>query len=210
MSRNHPSILILFIQLITISLFSAAAASAQDSLWTNQYTGRIDAETMITVRTNEDINADNSDGRVFLAYVAKDVRDSEGIITVPKGSAVELLVRKAASGELVLDLKSITIYGIPYSIETGEDLPRGAEKERTGANFRYAGASPLIGAIIGGAPGGRKGRPSRGAAGTDQRAQMWTEGPTVHIPSDSLVVIRLNEPLREPRIDRYYKRNVAR
>jgi hypothetical protein len=48
--------------------FFARGASAQSA-------GTIDAGTTITVRTNEQINAGNSDGRVFSGVVEQDVAD---------------------------------------------------------------------------------------------------------------------------------------
>ena len=204
--RTHRFGFLVFIELIATAMVFAGAAIAQDSLWTNQYTGRIDAETTMTVRVNEDIDAENSTDRVFLGYVAKDVKDAEGIITVPEGSAVELVVRRAANDELLLDLRAVTVYGRRYSVQT--DGGEAREKERTGGTFRYAAGSAPAAAVIGGVPGA--GRDARIRTGMGAGARMWTAGQTVHIPVDSLVVVRLKEPLREPRIDRYYKRDGAR
>ena len=49
----------------------AASANAQGS-------GTIDAGTTIVVRTNEDINAKDADGRVFSGVVEQDVRPATG------------------------------------------------------------------------------------------------------------------------------------
>jgi hypothetical protein len=75
--------------------------------------GTIDAGTTIAVRTNEAIDAKDSDGRVFSGEVAEDVMDRAGRVAVPKGSKVEMVVRKAADNEneLVLDLDSVISHG---------------------------------------------------------------------------------------------------
>src|SRR5687767_1771482 len=68
--------------------------------------GTIDAGTVIPVRTSEEINVTTSDGRVFSAAVDQDVRDNRGQVALPRGTHVELLVRKASNEEYVLDLES--------------------------------------------------------------------------------------------------------
>src|SRR5687767_11943714 len=58
--------------------------------------GAIDAGTTISVRTNEDINVNDDDGRVFSGAIDKDVLSRTGNVAIPKGSAVELVVREVA------------------------------------------------------------------------------------------------------------------
>src|ERR1051326_6248478 len=69
------------------ALSLASGASAQSP-------GTIDAGTTITVRTNEEINASNSDGRVFSGVVDQDVVDRGGNVAIPKGAHVEMLVQR--------------------------------------------------------------------------------------------------------------------
>src|SRR5262245_61300210 len=73
--------------------------------------GAIDAGTTITVRTNEAIDSDDSDGRVFSGSVAQDVMDRRGNLAIPRGSDVELVVKRASNKELILDLDSVTVNG---------------------------------------------------------------------------------------------------
>src|SRR5437762_1315026 len=82
------------------TLSFAIGASAQSS-------GTIDAGTTITVRTNEQINASKSDGRVFTGVVDQDVVNRSGNVAIPRGSNVELLVRKISNNEVALDLDSV-------------------------------------------------------------------------------------------------------
>src|SRR5690242_13571477 len=115
--RIHRSACVVFTGLIVTIMIVAGSSNAQDSLWTQRYTGRIDADTMITVRINQDITADTTTDQRFLGYVAEDVRNHEGIITVPGGATVELVVRRATNGELRLDLSAISFFGQRYIIE---------------------------------------------------------------------------------------------
>src|SRR5262245_28972691 len=121
-----------FLSLAVVStLCFSGAASAQGRSAT------IDAGTTISVRTNEAIDAKDSDGRVFSGEVAEDVMDRSGRVAVPKGSKVEMIVRKAADNEneLVLDLDSVMVNGRRYSVES-ESTSVSAGKEGLGKNKR--------------------------------------------------------------------------
>src|SRR5438093_2584006 len=80
------------------------------------YAQTIDAGTAVTIRTNENIEAKDTDGRVFTGVVDQDVRNRNGNLVIPRGSNVELLVRKASNTEVALDLDSITINGVRYGV----------------------------------------------------------------------------------------------
>src|SRR6185369_7652919 len=79
--------------------------------------GIIDAGTTITVRTNETIDAKDSDGRVFSGVIEQDVVNRNGNIAIPKGSDVELVVRQTSDKEVALDLDSVMVNGQRYSIQ---------------------------------------------------------------------------------------------
>src|SRR4051812_30214915 len=81
-----------------------------------QRAGTIEAGTTIDVRTNEEINTDNSDGRIFSGTVERDVQDGRGNVAIPRGSWVELVVRKI-SDQFELDLESVSIEGQRYAIQ---------------------------------------------------------------------------------------------
>ena len=164
--------------------------------------GTIDAGTTIAVRTNEAIDAKDSDGRVFSGEVAEDVMDRAGRVAVPKGSKVEMVVRKAADNEneLVLDLDSVMVNGQRYSVES-ESSSVSAGKEGIGKNKRtgkYVGGGAAIGAIIGAIAGGGKGAAIGAGAGAaaGAGAQVLTRGHNIEVPPESLVTFRLTEPLR--------------
>jgi hypothetical protein len=102
-----------FIFLITgiafLSLCIAGSAGAQSSR-------AIPAGTTINVRTTESIDAMDSDGQVFRGTVDHDVRNGEGILVIPKGSSVELIIRRASENEFALDLDFIDIHGDRYGV----------------------------------------------------------------------------------------------
>src|SRR5437868_779713 len=64
--------------------------------------GIIDAGTTIQVRTNEEIKVSDSDGRVYSGAVDQDVTDNNGRLMIPRGSNVELVVRKTSGSDLAL------------------------------------------------------------------------------------------------------------
>src|SRR5207248_5899093 len=113
-----------------------------------------------TVRTNETINANDSDGRVFTGVVEQDVTNSNGNVAIPKGSNVELMVRKVSNNEVALDLDSVMINGQRYGVEAEENAVTSGRKEGIGANSRtgkYVGGGAVLGAIVGAIAGGGKG-----------------------------------------------------
>ncbi len=177
----------------------------------NYRSGTIDAGTTITVRTNESIDAKDSDGRVFSSVVEQDVLDRNGNIAIPRGSDAELIVKKTSDKELVLDLDSITVNGQRYSIqgETQTNAASSQRKEGIGANKRtgrYVGGGAAIGAIIGAIAGGGKGAAIGAGAGAaaGAGAQVLTRGGTVKVPAESLLTFRLAQPLRAGIADNGY------
>src|ERR1043165_2721666 len=87
-----------------------------------QSIGTIEAGTTITVRTNESINAGNSDGRVFSGAVDQDVVNSRGNVAIPRGANVELVVKTIAKNQVALDLESVTVNGQRYGIQTQDSV----------------------------------------------------------------------------------------
>src|SRR3954463_13773827 len=68
------------------ALCLAGSANAQSIYRSAGIRGTIDPGTMITVRTNETINANQSDGRIFSGVVDQDVLNRNGSIAIPRGS----------------------------------------------------------------------------------------------------------------------------
>jgi hypothetical protein len=171
----------------------------------------IDAGTTITVRTNEQITAGSSDGRVFSGVVDQDVINRGGSVAIPKGAGVELLVKNLSNNQVALDLDSVTINGQRYGIQT-EDSVIKPQADGVGANKRtgtYVGGGAAIGAIIGAIAGGGKGAAIGGGIGAAAGAgtQILTRGKSVNVPAESLVTFRLEQPLQTGIADSGFSRN---
>lgn len=121
--------------------------------------GVIDAGTTVAVRTVQEIET-NDNGKTFPGVVDRDVKARNGRILIPKGSDVELVVKKTSNDEVALDLDSVTVNGQRYSVEADPNAVDSDRKEGVGANKRtgkYVGGGAAIGAIIGAIAGGGKG-----------------------------------------------------
>ena len=161
----------------------------------------IEAGTTISVRTNETISADDSDGRVFSGSVDRDVRNRNGRVVVPRGSDVELVVKDTSNDELVLDLEAITVNNLRYTVNAEDSITQSERREGLGANKRtgkYVGGGALLGAIIGGIAGGGKGAAIGAGVGAAGGAgiQVATRGKEVNVPAESLLTFRLQQPMQ--------------
>jgi len=152
---------------------SMSMASAQDDR--NRYgdrdrerdrVTRIEPGTNIAVRTNQFINSNRGDNRVYTATVEQDVRGTNGRLAIPRGSQVELIVRVARDNDLILDLDSVIVNGQRYGVETAQN--------RIDANDRNPG---LVGAIVGAIQGGE------------------VRGREVRVPRDSVITFRVDRPM---------------
>lgn len=179
-------------------------------------TDRVPSGTQITVRTNDSIDAkDSNEGRIYTGVVSDDVRDNSGRVVIPRGSNAELIVRDTSDRNLVLDLESVSINGRRYSVSTQDEYisaDQGRNKEGVGANKRtgkYVGGGAVIGSIIGAIAGGGKGAAIGAATGAGAGAvtQTVTRGGNVRVPSESLVTFRLDRPLRIMEPDPGYDRD---
>jgi len=194
------------------SLCVAEIGSAQSTYRNSRAGGAIDAGTTITVRTNEGINAKDSDGRIYSGVVEQDVMNGNGNIAIPKGSDVELVVKRVADNEVALDLDSVMVNGQRYGIQSEDSVVNSERKEGIGANKRtgkYVGGGAVLGAIIGAIAGGGKGAAIGAGAGAaaGAGAQVLTRGKSVEVPAESLLTFRLTEPLQAGLVDNGYTQN---
>jgi len=178
-----------------------------------QGSGRIDSGTTITVRTNDAIDAKESDGRVYRGTVAEDVMNRAGAIVIPKGSDVEMVVKNTSNNDVALDLQSVMVNGQRYTVDTADQVVTSEErKEGIGANKRtgkYVGGGALLGAVIGAVTGGGKGAAIGAGVGAaaGAGAQVLTRGKSVYVPSESLITFRLDQPLRTGYSNTSYSQN---
>jgi hypothetical protein len=126
---------------------------------------RIEPGTNISVRTNDSIDAERADNRVYYGAVDQDVRGQNGRLAIPRGSRVELIVRVMRDNDLVLDLESVNVNGQRYAIQTDKNR---VESQRDNS---------LVGTILGAINGGQ------------------AQGRAVRIPRDSLLNFRVQAPL---------------
>jgi hypothetical protein len=133
---------------------------------------RLEPGTVIPVRTNEAIDVDRRDNRVYRGIVDQDVRGNNGRVAIPRGANVELIVRVERDNDLIIDLESVVVNGQRYAVRTDANRV-GSQRDES-----------LIGGIIGAIAGGE----ARGRA--------------VRIPRDSVVTFRLQRPLEMGVADR--------
>jgi len=144
-----------------------------------QRTTSIPSGTDITIRTNETIKTDAAQvatTQVYGGTVSEDVVDSSSRILVPKGSAAQLAVVKESDSSLALDLRSITVNGRRYMVQTADVAAASSKHGGIGANKRTgafvgggAVAGTLVGALAGGGKGAAIGITPRGGAFHDRR-----------------------------------------
>jgi hypothetical protein len=170
-------------------------------------TFEIAAGTQISVRNNEAIDSGNAaEGHTYAAEVTTDVRDANGAAVIPRGANAELVIKSVSSGgrikgaaDLVLALRSVSIGGKQYAVDTTDIRKEGSKG--IGANKRtgeFVGGGAALGGIIGAIAGGGKGAIIGGAtgAGAGGVTQVLTKGKSIKIPAETLMTFRLEEPVR--------------
>ena len=110
---------------------------------------RLEPGTVIPVRTNEAIDVERRDNRVYYGIVDQDVRGEDGRLAIPRGANVELIVRVERDNDLIIDLESVVVNGQRYAVRTD---PNRVASQRDDS---------LIGGIIGAINGDVRGRAVR-------------------------------------------------
>ncbi len=154
--------------LFSFSLLSGALAQDRDRDRDDRdrdRVTRIEPGTVIPVRTNDAIDVERKDNRVYRGTVDQDVRGENGRLAIPRGSQAEMIVRVASDNDLVIDIESVFVNGQRYAIQTDTNRQ---ESQRDNS---------LVGAIVGAIQGGQ------------------ARGRTVRIPRDSVLTFRLARPL---------------
>jgi len=173
----------------------------------NTKTNVLPVGTEVTVRTDETIDSGKAvQGQTFAGEIAKDVRDADGDVVIPRGSNAQLVILSASRGgrikgaaDLVLDLSSISIGGRRYRVDTADLAQKGraglGKNKRTG---EFVGGGAALGAIIGAIAGGGRGAAIGAASGAGAGAatQVLTRGGSIRVPAESLLTFKLDEPLR--------------
>ena len=163
------------------------------------------AETQLAIRTNENIDATQSDvGKTYSAEVARTIEDQNGNVLVPKGAPVALTIASVKNPTLgetqaELALHSITINGRRYLVSTNAVTQQGTGglgKNKKTAEMVGGGAllGTVIGAVAGGGKGAAIGAVLGGAGGAG--AQVLTKGKEVKVPAESVLTFQLSQPIR--------------
>lgn len=192
-------------------LVSPALGAAQS--W--EYINPIPAGTTLQVRTTEAIDTQSMDGRVFTGTIENDVRDAQGRLAIPRGATAELVVRRDADNDLVLDLDSVMVNGRRYGVDATRNRVGGGIDIRNsgiGANketARNVGGGALLGAILGAVIGGGDGAAAGAAAGAavGAGAQILTKGRRVNVPAEALLSYRLQSDMNLDIRDSGYDRD---
>jgi hypothetical protein len=183
-----------------VALLMPAVGSAQS--W--DYINPIPAGTSLQVRTTEPIDTQSMDGRIFTGTIENEVRDTQGRLAIPRGATAELVVRRDADDDLVLDLDSVTVNGRRYGVDATRNRVGGGgvdvRNSGIGANketARNVGGGALLGAILGAVIGGGDGAAAGAAAGAavGAGAQILTKGRRVNVPAETLLSYRLQSDM---------------
>jgi hypothetical protein len=162
--------------------------------------------TELPVRVEETIDSGKAaEGQVYAAEIARDVLDASGAVVIPRGSNAQIVIKSATKGgkikgasDLVVDMKSVSIEGQQYRLDTAEIAEKGRDgvgiNKRTGT---FAGGGAAVGAIIGAIAGGGKGAAIGAGAGAGAGAvgQIVTKG-SIKIPAETVLTFKLDGPLR--------------
>jgi hypothetical protein len=126
---------------------------------------RLEPGAVIPVRTNDRIDVERSDNRVYYGTVDQDVRSDNGHLAIPRGASAELIVRVAPDNDLILDLESVVVNGKRYAVRSDANRME-SQRDNT-----------LVGQVLGAISGGQ------------------VRGRAVRIPRDSVISFRLERPL---------------
>ena len=160
---------------------------------------RIEPGTFVQVRTSQRIDSNRADGRVFYGVVDQDVWDDYSRLAVPaipRGSRVELIVRSARDGDLILDLESVDAHGQRYALSaTPQRVESGPGRVSGDQVAPFVGGGAIVGSIIGALAGGGKGAAIGAAAGAATGLGLAYQGKSVRVPAGSLLTFRLERGL---------------
>ena len=156
--------------------------------------------TEIKVRTDTAIPAKPPANAKYAATISSDVTSQSGGVVIPRGSRAQLVAVPTADGkDTNLDLRSVTVNGRRYLLETSSDSKSSAPgglgvNKRTG---KYVGGGAAVGAVLGALLGGGKGAAIGalvgGAGGAG--AQVYT-GRKKQLPAETELTFKLAQDLQ--------------
>jgi hypothetical protein len=159
---------------------------------------RIEPGTFVTVRTTQSINSNRRDDRIYSGIVEEDVWDDYrrlAVPAIPRGSRVELVVRTARDGDLILDLDSVFVRGERYTVSATPERIESGGQVRSDDTAEFVGGGAVLGTIIGAIAGGGKGAAIGAATGAAAGLGLSFHGRSVRVPAESVLTFRLEEGL---------------
>src|SRR5213595_3509094 len=141
------------------------------------------------------------------AAVAQDVKDAAGHVVIPAGSAAQGTIVAAepapnpnSSGQLTLDVKSVSVRGTSYAVDATVESMDTVMKGRgvTKADAAKVGGGAVAGALVGKLLGkNAKGAVIGGAVGAAAGAAAARASRDIDIilPKGAAITIKLNKPL---------------
>ena len=162
----------------------------------------VDAGTTFSVRMLDSVDSDrNQAGDTFRATLDQPIV-VDGKTVIPANADVQGRVVDLASAghfkgksQLALELTRVTYSGHSYSIQTNQWSKEGGSRGVRTAETVGGGAA--LGAIIGGIAGGGKGAAIGAAvgAGAGTGVQAATKGQQIHVPPETVLNFRLQQPI---------------
>jgi hypothetical protein len=162
----------------------------------------VDAGTTLSVRMLDSIDSDrNQAGDTFRATLDQPIV-VDGKTVIPANADVQGRVVDLASAghfkgksQLALELTRVSYSGHSYSIQTNQWSKEGGSRGVRTAETVGGGAA--LGAIIGGIAGGGKGAAIGAAvgAGAGTGVQAATKGQQIHVPPETVLNFRLEQPV---------------
>lgn len=184
----------------TASAMPAAAPAAMPSAASATGT-TVPAGSHLLVRMIDSVDSDkNHPGDIFRASLESPL-EVNGVVVAPKGADVygRLAEAKEAGhfegkSNLKLELTDLVVHNLRQPIMTGDYEVSGSSR---GANTaKKVGGGAAVGAIIGAIAGGGKGAAIGAGVGGGAGAavQVMTKGQQVHVPSETLLDFRIEQP----------------
>jgi hypothetical protein len=165
----------------------------------NASPGEVPSGTQIVIRNLDEINVTSVDqSRDYDAQIDREVVGSDGRVLIPARSPAKLSVFSSGDNNLELGIRSITVNGLNYQVNTSTE--KRTQREGLGKNKRTAtmvGGGALLGTLIGAIAGGGKGAVIGAAVGAAGGAatQVLTKGKEVRVPAESQLTFKLDEPI---------------
>src|SRR6266516_2361830 len=171
------------------------------------------AGTRVPLAVSESISTRQAKaGDAFTATVGQDVKDAAGHVVIPAGSAVQGTIVAAepapnpnSSGQLTLDVKSVSVRGTSYAVDATVESMDTVMKGRgvTKADAAKVGGGAVAGALVGKLLGkNAKGAVIGGAVGAAAGAAAARASRDIDIilPKGAAITIKLNKPLTVKRV----------